>query len=127
MIWIRKHSKAIFLICLLRVMWQQGPSLVVEAIGGGRKAARSIHQYITGKKVSAETKELSKKLIGISMFDQVPGIVKKARAKMVELPVPERIKSFIEVDQVLTENAAIAESERCLFCGRVCYNKDIEE
>ncbi|MBN2420371.1 MAG: RnfABCDGE type electron transport complex subunit B, partial [Deltaproteobacteria bacterium] len=31
-----------------------GPSLVVEAIGGGRRAARSIHQYITGEKVHAE-------------------------------------------------------------------------
>lgn len=102
-----------------------GPSLVVEAIGGGRRAARSIHQYITGEKVSVEPNEIGKKLIPESIFDQVHGIEKKARAKMVELPVSERVKSFIEVDQVLTEEAALRESDRCLFCGRICYNMDI--
>ncbi|MBN1849522.1 MAG: FAD-dependent oxidoreductase [Deltaproteobacteria bacterium] len=104
-----------------------GPSLVVEAIGGGRRAARSIHQYIMGETVSAEPLELNKKLIPETFFDHVLGVEKKNRAKMVELPVDERIKSFVEVDQVLTEPAALAESERCLFCGRLCYDKDFEE
>ena len=43
---------------------------------------------------------------------------------MVELPVLERIHSFVEVDQVLTDEAAQAESERCLFCGMTCYSMD---
>jgi NADPH-dependent glutamate synthase beta subunit-like oxidoreductase len=51
--------------------------------------------------------------------------VKKQRAEMIELPVEERIKSFVEVDQVLTEEAAIKESERCLNCCRICYTADI--
>jgi hypothetical protein len=55
----------------------------------------------------------------------VDGVKKKQRAKMPELPVPERIKSFIEVDQVLNENDAIAEAERCLNCCRLCYFKDV--
>ncbi len=83
-----------------------GPSLVVEAIGGGRRAARSIHQYIMGQKVSAQTKELGKDLIAETIFDQVDGVIKNARAPMPELPVEERICSFIEVDQVLTEDSA---------------------
>ena len=28
-----------------------GPSLVVDAIGAGRRAARSIHQYMTGEEI----------------------------------------------------------------------------
>ena len=36
----------------------------------------------------------------------------------------ERIKSFIEVDQVLTEEAALGESNRCLSCCLTCYNPD---
>ena len=104
-----------------------GPSLVVEAIGGGRRAARSIHQYIIGEEVSAEPQELNKKLIPETIFDHVLGLKKKSRSKMVELPVAERIKSFVEVDQVLTEEAALAESERCLFCGLTCYNMDLRE
>jgi NADPH-dependent glutamate synthase beta subunit-like oxidoreductase len=98
-----------------------GPSLVVEAIGGGRRAARSIHQFVMGEKVSVEPGELAKKLIPETIFDQVVGIERRPRCGMVELPVSERIRSFVEVDQVLTEAAAQSESGRCLFCGRTCY------
>jgi formate dehydrogenase beta subunit len=101
-----------------------GPSLVVTAIGGGRRAARSIHQYVTGQPVSADPKELAKDLIAETIFDQVPGIVKSRRAPMPELPVDDRIHSFIEVDQVLSEEAARGESNRCLFCCLTCYNPD---
>jgi NADPH-dependent glutamate synthase beta subunit-like oxidoreductase len=101
-----------------------GPSLVVEAIGGGRRAARSIHQYIMGQEVKAQPKELGKDLIAESIFDQVSGIIKNARAPMPELPVEERICSFVEVDGVLTEDAARGESKRCLFCCLTCYNPD---
>ena len=101
-----------------------GPSLVVEAIGGGRRAARSIHQYIMGQEVKAQKKELSKELIAESIFDQVNGIIKNARAPMPELPVEERINSFVEVDQVLSEDSARAESNRCLSCCLTCYDKD---
>ncbi|MBT8368750.1 MAG: FAD-dependent oxidoreductase, partial [Deltaproteobacteria bacterium] len=101
-----------------------GPSLVVSAIGGGRRAARSIHQYVTGQPVSADHKELNKDLIAETIFDQVAGVIKSQRAPMPELPVKERIDSFIEVDQVLTEEAAHGESSRCLFCCLTCYNPD---
>jgi NADPH-dependent glutamate synthase beta subunit-like oxidoreductase len=101
-----------------------GPSLVVEAIGGGRRAARSIHQYIMGQEVKAEKKELGKDLIAESIFDHVNGIIKNARAPMPELPVKERINSFVEVDQVLKEESARAESNRCLSCCLTCYDPD---
>jgi formate dehydrogenase beta subunit len=101
-----------------------GPSLVVEAIGGGRRAARSIHQYVMGRPVVARKKELGKDLIAETIFDQVDGIVKNARAPMPELPVEERICSFIEVDQVLTEDSAKGESNRCLSCCLTCYDPD---
>ncbi len=101
-----------------------GPSLVVEAIGGGRRAARSIHQYLTGNQVTPDPKSLLKKHIPESIFEYVEGIVKTPRAKMPELPVKERIKSFVEADLVLKEKDALAESKRCLSCCRICYNKD---
>jgi len=101
-----------------------GPSLVVEAIGGGRRAARSIHQYLTGNQVTPDPKSLLKKHIPESIFEYVEGIVKTPRAKMPKLPVKERIKSFVEADLVLREKDALAESKRCLSCCRICYNKD---
>jgi hypothetical protein len=67
---------------------------------------------------------LGKDLIAETIFDQVPGVVKNARAQMPELPVEERICSFVEVDQVLTEDAARDESNRCLSCCLTCYDPD---
>lgn len=101
-----------------------GPSLVVDAIGGGRRAARSIHQYVMGQQVAAANRELGKDLISETLFDHVDGIIKNQRAPMPELPVDERICSFAEVDQVLTETAALGESSRCLACCLTCYDKD---
>ncbi len=102
-----------------------GPSLVVEAIGGGRRAARSIHQYLAGEEVTSTPGSLRKKHIQESLFESVDGIVKTPRAEMPELSVEERIKSFVEADLVLSEEDAIAESDRCLSCCRLCYNKDV--
>jgi len=101
-----------------------GPSLVVDAIGGGRRAARSIHQYVMEEEVKAAPQELLKNLIDETLFEYVEGIIKSKRAPMPELPVAERIQSFIESDQVLSEEAAHGESLRCLFCCLTCYNPD---
>jgi NADPH-dependent glutamate synthase beta subunit-like oxidoreductase len=101
-----------------------GPALVVDAIGGGRRAARSIHQFIMGKPVTAQDNELQKSLMAHTLFAHVEGIVRQPRAEMVELPVAERIRSFVEVDQVLTAEAAQSESNRCLNCCLICYNPD---
>ena len=103
---------------------QTGPSLVVDAIGGGRRAARSIHQYVMDEEVKADHGELQKNLIDETLFEYVEGIIKSKRAPMPELPVAERIKSFVEADQVLSEEAALGESLRCLYCCLTCYNPD---
>jgi NADPH-dependent glutamate synthase beta subunit-like oxidoreductase len=103
-----------------------GPSLVVDAIGGGRRAARSIHQYVMDKEVIAPPNELGKDPIPETLFDHVDGIIKSTRAPMPELPVAARIQSFIEVDRVLTEESASGESKRCLSCCLICYNKDTQ-
>jgi len=102
-----------------------GPALVVDAIGGGRRAARSIHQYITGEAVQDSPKSLRKQHIAESLFDSVPGVIPSKRTPMPELPVAERIDSMIEVDQVISEADAKHESNRCLNCCRVCYNPDV--
>ena len=101
-----------------------GASLVVEAIGGGRRAARSMHQYMTGQEVKAVENSLFKKHIKESVFKSVPGITKKGRVTMPELPVDERIKTMDEVDLVISEEDALRESQRCLSCCIICYDKD---
>jgi formate dehydrogenase beta subunit len=67
---------------------------------------------------------LNKDLIAETIFDQVPGVIKTQRTPMPELPVKDRMDSFIEVDQVLSEAAAHGESNRCLHCCLTCYDPD---
>ena len=102
-----------------------GPSLVVDAIGGGRRAARSIDLFLKGEAVEPVKDSLQKKRIHESIFTKVDGIKQTPRAKQPELPVGERLDSFIEVDLVLPEAEAHREAERCLNCCRICYNPDI--
>ncbi|MBU1182718.1 MAG: FAD-dependent oxidoreductase [Proteobacteria bacterium] len=101
-----------------------GASLVVEAIGGGRRAARAIHLYLTGEEVTPVPKSLRKQHIRESLFTSVEGVVRSKRTPMPELPVGERIVSFVESDLVISEADAIHESGRCLNCCRICYNQE---
>lgn len=106
---------------------QTGASLVVEAIGGGRRAARSIHLYLNGQKVTPPPNSLFKRHIDGSIMDKVPGIITTPRVKMPELEVEERIKTFDETDLCITEEEATRESHRCLNCCQFCYNPDKTE
>lgn len=101
-----------------------GASLVVEAIGGGRRAARAIHHYLMDKPVTAVPSSLRKQHIPESLFESVDGILPTKRTPMPELPVKERIQSFVEADLVIAEEDAARESRRCLNCCRICYNQD---
>lgn len=99
-----------------------GASLVIEAIGGGRRAARSIHLYLTGQDVTPVPQSLRKRHIAESLFGHVEGIEKRKRTPMPELSVAERIRSFAESDLVIGEQDALYEANRCLNCCRLCTN-----
>lgn len=89
-----------------------GASLVVEGIGSGRRAARSIHQFLTGQPVTPAKNSLFKENIQGTIFDSVEGVIKKKRTPLPELPVKERIESFVEADLVISEDDAKYESNR---------------
>lgn len=101
-----------------------GAALVVDAIGAGRRAARSIHMYITGENLTPPENTLFKKNIPESIFKSVAGIVPKKRTPLPELPVDKRIKSFVEADLVITDKDAAYEANRCLNCCILCYDQD---
>ncbi len=103
-----------------------GPALVVDAIGGGRRAARSIDLFLNGKPVEPPKDSLQQKRIHESIFTSVDGIRQIKRAKMPELHVDQRLDSMVEVDLVLPEAEAHREAERCLNCCRICYNPDTD-
>lgn len=96
-----------------------GPASVVEAIASGRWAAASIQRYLEGRPLRESRFGLQ-----VNPFDVritiPPEIQKKPRQSVPKLPASER-KSFREVSLGLSEEAAVAEAERCLNCaGHLC-------
>jgi len=101
-----------------------GAATVVAAIGGARKAARSIHLYLGGK-AQGDPERWHKKPSDVNRrVTQIVGAPEPGtRAKMRELTVSERANSFVEVELGLLEEDARREAQRCLQCGLICYKK----
>jgi formate dehydrogenase beta subunit len=100
-----------------------GASIAVEAIGAGRRAARSIHCYLSGQEISLP-KETIGKQSHLPDVDELISVPVSERVKMPELSVDERRESFEEVERGLDEEMAAGEADRCLRCGLICYRKE---
>jgi len=100
-----------------------GASIAVEAIGAGRRAARSMHLYLTGEPVRVPEKVITPRS-HIPDVEELKEVQKSERVHMPELSVDERRLSFKEVELGLEEQMAKTESERCLRCGLICYRKE---
>jgi len=100
-----------------------GASIAVEAIGAGRRAARSINLYLRGEEVRVPDEAIGKdsELLDVEELVLVP---ESARVTMPELTVDDRRLSFEEVELGLTEEMAKGEAERCLRCGLICYRRE---
>jgi NADPH-dependent glutamate synthase beta subunit-like oxidoreductase len=105
-----------------------GPGLLVDAIGNGRQAARSIHLFLNGEDMRFPEGTMYKPArLPESGEVAVEGIHKKPRVAQPELDAKERIKSFDEVDLVVTPELMKVEADRCLRCGTLCYNQEAGE
>ena len=96
-----------------------GPATAIGAIAGGRIAALSAHNKLSGAKepIIPHPFNIRKgKLEDLDPrdYDNYP---KKERAKVPQLPPAARARVYDEVSQTLTEEAALAEADRCLRCG----------
>ena len=101
-----------------------GPRLLVEAVAGGRFAARSIHYYVTTGEVPPvenRQREMMPPAVVESLINVAPISL---RAKKPMIPVAERMGSFREVEGTITEDQVIKETSRCLNCGVYCYDQD---
>ena len=98
-----------------------GPSMIVTAIGQGKRAAFYIDRFLSGAP-----------LAGMKFDDRLPkvdaaAVAAEARQGGTERPPvpihhrppPERITSFTPYEEVLTEAEARESANRCLDCG-VC-------
>jgi len=100
-----------------------GASIAVEAIGAGRRAARSIHRYLNGEPLDVPDTVITSKS-QVPDVDEVHSVNASDRVHMPELTVDDRRLSFTEVELGLDEHMAAGESSRCLQCGLICYRKE---
>jgi len=92
-----------------------GPSIVIEAIAAGKKAALSIDEYLRGEPLSSkkdkrQPEEISAGEVSI-LKSRFPT---KNRIPIQELEPTKRIKDFREVEQGYSISEAQEEAERCL-------------
>jgi heterodisulfide reductase subunit A len=97
-----------------------GPSMIVQAIGQGHRAAFHIQRYLKGEPLQGVTfNDRLPVMNKAAVLERERGVTRRDRAILPELPVSERIKGMIEVEQGFSEEEARAEAARCLDCG-VC-------
>ncbi|MFZ0449949.1 MAG: RnfABCDGE type electron transport complex subunit B [Desulfatiglandaceae bacterium] len=96
---------------------------VVEAIGSGRRAANSVHRYLTGDPVEP-LPNMIRRFTQVLSLTQVEPVTQLPRQHMPEISESERVNDpSREVALGYSEEQALTESKRCLQCGLICYRR----
>ena len=96
---------------------------VVEAIGSGRRAANSVHRFLTGNTVEAPERMI-RKFTQVLNVGEVEPVAKVPRERVAELSQEERIADpCAEIALGYDQDQAVREAKRCLQCGLICYRR----
>jgi NADPH-dependent glutamate synthase beta subunit-like oxidoreductase len=93
-----------------------GPATVVEAIGGGKRAANAIHRYLSGiPQPTMPPVPVRRRRV---TYTEVPATTKMAlkHPEMALLNIDRRRTTFQQVELGYSENMVREESRRCLRC-----------
>jgi NADPH-dependent glutamate synthase beta subunit-like oxidoreductase/ferredoxin len=91
-----------------------GPRIAIEAVANGKRAARSIHEYLSGGR--AETfLEVEVERVPPSDYAMSSGYDKRDRAVPRTVDLGRRT-GITEVEEVFDEQQARDQAERCLLC-----------
>ncbi len=98
---------------------QTGADIAVRAVGNARKAAYSIHQYLSGEEVTGEPVYFNSSMGPLEEVseDLFAGYEATPRITMPLIPDKQRTTSFNEVETGFETGKARKEAERCLSCG----------
>jgi formate dehydrogenase major subunit len=96
-----------------------GPATVIEAVAAGKKAATAIDEYVTKGyvRVRPTPYNCSRGRLEDLPRDEFEALDHLPRHRPGEIGLDERLTTFHEVEQVLSEPEARAEAARCLKCG----------
>jgi NADPH-dependent glutamate synthase beta subunit-like oxidoreductase len=98
----------------------RGPSMVVDALGDGKRAARDIDRLLTAQELSADppVEIMPYEGLNSAYFRHAP------RVEAPLSPAAERRRSQqVEVTLAYSREQAVAEADRCMSCG-VCNGCD---
>ena len=98
-----------------------GPSVVIDAIADGRKAARAIQAYLSGNPAEKEPFVVRKDFWGRPGKADLGDVVESPRHEIHALDVAERKEGFKEVATGFDHEDMTHECERCLSCGCVRF------
>ena len=90
-----------------------GPRIAIDAVADGRRAARSIDEYLTGKK--REEKKVAITVYDTFEYQQPPDFEKIDRVPVPVLPIDRRV-GVAQVELGYNEEQAMLEAKRCLRC-----------
>ena len=100
-----------------------GPLTLVNALDQGERAAYAIRDYLLDGQVHITPQRRMQNLLAKNKLFSGECLktqpLRKERARVPELDALERIKTFEEVDGVISKNAAYEEATRCLRCYRL--------
>lgn len=92
-----------------------GARLMIDAIASGKKAARSVYEYLTGTRIAFDEAQLH---FEIDDYARERGYEKRRRQEIPALSPRERLADpRALVEKGYTETQAVQEAERCLDCG----------
>ena len=96
-----------------------GPSVAIDAIAHGRRAALSIARYLTVGEPAHNRGLFSSRRenFGEIRADDVPPAAASPRSRQPHLPYQEAIATFEEAELSLGESESEQEARRCLACG----------
>jgi ferredoxin len=92
-----------------------GPRLMIDAIASGKKAARSVYRYLTGRTIVPDETQFH---FPIEDYAREPGYEKRPRTQIPAATPAERLlDAHALVERGYSEIQAVEEAERCLDCG----------
>jgi len=96
---------------------------VVEAIGAGRRAANSVHKFLTGSPVEAPVRMI-RKTTEVLTVREIEPVTPSRRVEMPEISEERRVADpNAEIATGYSQEQALEESKRCLQCGLICYRR----
>jgi len=93
-----------------------GLGISTRSVGHGRIAARAMHGYLNGKQYRIPHKSRPVKVDEMRLHYYT----EQQRSEETRLDVDKAIQGFGETTQTITQDQALAESQRCLSCG-LCF------